>query len=597
MKKALFFIIIIITFILISCKTDNHNILSESDNCENVLTKEKEDEIKNDALMDLYNKFKENHPDYNKSYDEWLDDLNNKEFSENNYIIPINGEKEIYVGYSTKLIPDYIPKYEDELFWESLNNDITTVNNGYVYGLKSGYATIILHNKSNTINGVFVIEVKDEPTTFTSINLGGYHIKILAFRSQFHEIDPFDEFYDYPDKIYKQSSLREIERKYNCEMEFIEVPVNDQNIYQNIKYSVENGYNYYDIAYTNSSYLYPLINDNLIINLSSLNDKYHNDISNRINYKDFVIGKSLYGISDDYKYYNEYLNVLVYNKTLLESFNIENPAKLYNEGKWSFNDFNQWLTNAKESIGEKIVISTSAFAFAQGIVNAHDLNLFNLDLTINTDSLRSSLDYIKSLYEDGFVISDSYVNLLQNPFNDGNALMTSSSLDMIYHPLAYGNELNYDNSSYGFVPYPYPVNYPKNERKIGYNISFGYVFINNSNNSINSDIIYQAFYDYLLTTIKNEEVNQKAIDCITYSYLKDIKGLDEQSIKTVLSYPKNLQLFDGCSNQFESKMIAAPLNELFKGNIMFDDFINNELDGYNQKVDDMKRGIYPKPWE
>lgn len=266
-----------------------------------------------------------------------------------------------------------------------------------------------------------------------------------------------------------QSTMRRkeaFEKKYNCKIKLVSLKWETYNSQVATAMASGNPYDICGIASYNwpeagvQGLFEPL---NQYLNDSDLYDPNTGIGIDMNNSKDFELDGKLYGVSTHSDVYVPMLQVLYYNKLMFKDAGLEDPLKLWENGKWTWDklfEYGKAVTNASKGkylMGQEFNMTTWVLS-----------NGFNYTKTSNgkvTQNLSDQL-YLDSLKK-GYEFYSKYVGpkgYSDDPteFYNGNYYMfcqvssygTYYMYDSIVKSSAFGK--NFDNL--GVVPFPYGPN-------------------------------------------------------------------------------------------------------------------------------------------
>lgn len=147
-------------------------------------------------------------------------------------------------------------------------------------------------------------------------------------------VNPFSEYYKYSDKETRQKHISEIEKAYNIKIEYETYSsVFSDNVINDIQSS----------------------NVPTVLNISSDYLSYYESLLNFYKFNDSVYenNSNIQILTNGYGYTNTSNNFFMYyNKTLLEKLELEDPASLWLEGKWTYNDFELYIENLNNKLNK-----------------------------------------------------------------------------------------------------------------------------------------------------------------------------------------------------------------------------------------------------
>ena len=169
---------------------------------------------------------------------------------------------------------------------------------------------------------------------------------------------------------------------YNCRIVVKTYPKDSLSNVSYIKKLVKDNALGCDIALVSQDDLLDLAKENVIYDYNGINISYMNDaIEEMCTYDDV-----LYGYQSNL-YVNQFKDRLglVYDYDKVQELEITSPSKLYNEGKWTYSGFTEWVKSAQRKLGEnEYVLGGDSYNYWVGLSNSAGL--------IIGDSLSKSLN-------------------------------------------------------------------------------------------------------------------------------------------------------------------------------------------------------------
>ena len=417
--------------------------------------------------------------------------------------ITISGDSSLYLGYSQLLKVEVLPKeaYQDVYFEvHNASKSLCEISEeGKVTALKDGNFRVRAVSKyySNIKSSYFTITVISDRWGDCGYDLHGYEVIILAEEDKIDDIDPFLEGYKSLNKLAKQKAWKDTEEMYNCRIVVKPYPEDSLSKVSYIKKLVKDNELGCDIALVSQDDLLDLAKENVIYDYNGINISYMNDaIKEMCTYDDV-----LYGYQSNL-YMNQFEDRLglVYDYDKVQELEIASPSKLYNEGKWTYSGFTEWVKSAQRKLGEnEYVLGGDNYNYWVGLSNSAGLiigNSLSKSLNINNDASEKAANLIRGLVKENVFSIDS----------SSKALM----IDANYH--------NNISGTLGFVPFPYPDNMLKEDTFV--TISNADVFVNLKNRPYPSDI--NGFKQIHLMYIIVELMEKTQDECEKDPFIDDI---------------------------------------------------------------------------
>lgn len=511
--------------------------------------------------------------------------------------VAIKGENTLFVGssYSIRLMAVVLPATApQDVVWTSNNETVATVDEfGTVTGVATGTARIRATCKDfPDVKSPFFTVTVTERIIHEPADLQGYTIVIMNAESALGDIDPFLDTYTQPDKSYKQEAWREVETAYNCTISVVPYPADAPWGEPRINWLITNanqGTSQCDLGTVSTNWMYRFAeeNGNAAVDVTEYYMKYgENQMSvilkesGSYHQKIYVAstGVSPVAINVDFGLY--------YNLALLEKLGVENPAKMFNEGRWTYTNFAAWVRDAQAKLGSteeepKYALGGHPYYWWFGLTNAGgvkvaDTTAIKVNLLANCSKESSAM--LSELYQEGCM---DKVGSWCESASDGNAWFKGTCLMITGYMWFVKNASRWycdndkkiwgEDTRFGYVPFPYPDNMPKEQTRISTSGLSAYLYVRGREYpaGVTTEGIYQAVNQMFLDTIKKQKedplfnVNSVLESVIT-------KRIDDvNSIEAIKFFDSNRLFFDPAHALYTSTS-ATPLktpavNVIFNG--------------------------------
>ena len=474
--------------------------------------------------------------------------------------IVISGESETEVGYSIRLVATINPSGADNAIrWESTKPEVATVDDkGNVTGVSEGTAYIIAYYaKDETIKSSrFKVKVTvDQASLIPDSDMGGYVIQFMIASSALAEVDPFMEKYIASDKIFKQQAWNEIGSRFNCRFEVIAYPDDapwGPSRVSWINSQAQLGMAQADFYVVETDWVPQFTASNAMTPTTIFFMKYgKNQIEPAYRQAATVKGQ-LYAVSTGI---NGSLYVdrgIFYNLGMLEKYKIENPSKLFNEGKWSYDDFLRWTLSAQALLPEgTYVLSGQIGKLFQGMSNASGIKIADINtLEINYKHKFEvdAIDILNQIYVAGAYdpTSDNSSDVA-DAFENGKALMHVGAYWFVKSDTRYSVDMWGEDTRYGYVPFPYHPNISRENTYV--NMIPGAVYIMAAqrewvHGSVTYEDVFRAVQEMYLTTARLQKADP-SYDSDAISRQAISKKIDDpESVDALLFYTAEKTMFD-----------------------------------------------------
>ena len=310
-----------------------------------------------------------------------------------------------------------------------------------------------------------------------------------------NEHDPFLENYKGDRKIEKQELLTKIEAEYHIDI----VYRGHQNIFIGVSEEVKN--NDAEIFLLNSSWIPTLQKTNSIVELYDLNTK--TGIFSEYNYVQTenynlmsTVQNKVYGYQVEILYPDHWL---YYNQSLIDEYNLPDPAKLWNQGEWTWSAFKNLLADAQEAFdkdleeNKKWAMDGEYFEVVKGFVASRGGQMVKDGQVLLNDEI------VVGVYEDLRELEELYWcprgAVFGLPFEDGHTLFNTGKLD--YLEGDFWRECRVD-FSISVVPYPkMDDDLEAKKYKVPYSYENMYVIptLKNKENGLSESILFNILDD------------------------------------------------------------------------------------------------------
>ena len=398
--------------------------------------------------------------------------------------VTITGESACYVGYTIRLFAEVLPAgVSQEVTWTVTPEGSATIDSsGVLTALQEGTVRV----KATTVgtkkvtSSPFKVVIEKEPEPEPIPNMGGYKIVIMNAQSALTDIDPFLEGYNGIDKSYKQRAWTEIEEAFNCDISVEPYPEEAPWGPSRVKWIKDNAMNktsQCDFGIVAAAWLSDFVQSSAALNTTEFFSAFGKKQIEPSLREAGMINNKLYVVSPGLPETKVYpYKGLFYNMKLLEKYNLESPAKLFNEDKWTYEDFVEYCKKAQSVMGEtdkgkEYVMSGASSIIWNGMVNAAGVKLAD-KVTISLNFTHTySLDAAKALreiYAAGAWDPDNMTSVDESvtSFQEGRALFQGGEYWFVRASNRFPAELWGSDTAYGYVPFPYPASVGKANTRV-----------------------------------------------------------------------------------------------------------------------------------
>ena len=503
--------------------------------------------------------------------------------------ITITGADEVDTGYYIRLNVNLQPAGCSPLVrWESTKPEVATVSDdGKVTGVSEGTTYIICYSlvDETVKSSRFKVKVTvDQSAQFPIPDLQGYEILIMNADSALTDLDPFLEGYTKSDKIYKQQAWRETEQLFNCKIKVVAYPSDapygpTRNSW--INQQAETGKAQADVYIVNPSYLPNYYASGA---MHAVNEYYLKYGKNQLEPAAKQLGSykgNLYIVATGLSQTTLYpYSGLFINMGLLEKYNIKNPAELFNEGNWNYDDFMNWALSTQALLPSGYYALTgNIWMFWQGLSNASGVKLADVStMTLNFTHkyVVDAVDTMRKIYVAGAY--DESSKDVSETFASGKAVIQVADYRYVKLSNRFTEDMWGEDTRYGYVPFPYHPSVGKENTVVTYILESYLMFAGardyNHPVGVTYEGIYQALEHMYLNTVKLQESDPSFDGEAVRRQVASSKLDDAASVEALLYFTANKILYDPIFNGLEtdssSKITIAVRNAITKGN----DYIN-----------------------
>ena len=375
----------------------------------------------------------------------------------------------VKVGDTVQLTAKVTPDSADQsVTWASNKTATATVDaNGVVTGVKKGKAVITATSKADPEQSAKItITVTD--TSSNKPDLGGYEIKVAYAPGVEYELDPRMEYLGAtgggPTRSYAREAWNQVEALYNCKITVEGYPVTDYNSrWGYILEQAKNNVTDFDIYWVPTAQISTLYSA-----LVEFDDLYSLYGQNKMSDADYMARKykgKLWGFSYTSNSITADDPIMGFNVNLLNEIGMEEPGKLFLEGKWNLTQFKEWCLEAQTKLDSKSTEESKYYVIAgplayyvrdmartSGIALADTLSM---EINITDPIVVKIVNMFKELYEAGCVDPANQVDGSVATWNEGRALICTGSSYWVDYENRWKSNLWGDDTKYGFCPYPY----------------------------------------------------------------------------------------------------------------------------------------------
>ena len=306
---------------------------------------------------------------------------------------------------------------------------------------------------------------------FNRSEFNGKGMQILILHGAPEEIDPFNDNFSGNRQAEKKAQIYDIQKEYNVQIKFEKYPDSaawgpDRVAWLNNLYAQkieDQG----DIFAISSDWVPTLVGGNSIAELATWKKnvqsggifgelKYTQSAEKNQQYK--YAGK-IYGYSNGSAHADTFL---YYNQDLVDQYHLEDPATLWNEGRWDWTTFYNYLVTAQNAFPSDVEAEEKIWPFggyvnevAQGMLSARGGKFVDPDMELvlfKQQSVKDMYNDLRTVYANIGWAPDSISHDVSSEFQSGHQLITHGSLWFLTSEMRFKNEAIKFKIS--LVPYP-----------------------------------------------------------------------------------------------------------------------------------------------
>lgn len=469
--------------------------------------------------------------------------------------IIITGENQIVAGFSVYLLADVLPYGASlNVFWSSSDESVAVVDEGgKVTGISEGKAVITVVSardtsikKSMEITVLPYIDFPDVP------NLQGYTVTILTDQGRIHEYYPFDPDYIPSDKYARMSAWEAVEARFNVKFEFGEYP--DQAAWGSpratwINENAAKNTHTADMVIMSTQFLHTLVSAGSIVDVTEFYETYGRgqlppDLRQMGTYK-----QKLYTLPADLPGGIYVDQGLFYNVNLVEKYDLDSPAVLFNRGEWTYSRFLQYVEDANSVLAEdETVLSGSPTLYWMGMSHAAGVKLIdtnNLTVNFRNAYARQAAQTLRQAY----LISWGDVNVDEHvtSFQEGKSIFQSGEFWFPKDSTRFAADMWGENTRFGYVPYPRPDNLTKSETRTNLGVGPAYMMLTGVANRpayVTNEAIYRAWTEIVHGSIINIQNDPEFDIDVTMKRTAAFKLDEDASLEAIAFFKRDKLLYD-----------------------------------------------------
>ena len=518
--------------------------------------------------------------------------------------VTIIGPQVCLVGYEIKLAATVYPLTANQnVIWTSSNEAALKIDeNGYCLGLSAGKVRIRAYSAvdEEIFSEYFTVEVKEDETDATAVDMQGYKIVIMNASSDLHSIDPNLDGYVAIDKAAKKAAWKAVEDKYNCDLSVEAYPDTATWGTARIDYindSVSAGTATADLYTVSSAWIAGFVEADSALDVTEYYETYGKyQMENAQREAGTVQGK-IYIASTGTNKANSSVDLgLFYNYDKVVELGVKDPAEMFNDGEWTYTNFDAWAKEVQAKLNAEegeYALGGHSLYYWTGMTAAAGVKITDASLAeINVDSVQSkqAMELMNGLVNAGAVnpSPDWAEGQGDNGFQNQKNVMTTGSLWFTTATNRWKDMWGEGKTNIAYVPFPYPDSIAKEDTRITVNGLTVYMYAKGRDSAytpgINAEHVYKAVNEMFLSTIlkQNQDPTFDAETELRNSLAGKIAN--EESIKAAMFYTSARVMFDPTLSVY-STIASSPFRSATIS-IMYDGA------DYQNTVDAIKEQFY-----
>ena len=485
--------------------------------------------------------------------------------------------EEVEVGYKLTARATVEPQGASQnVTWESTKPEVATIDeNGKILGVSEGTTYIIAYSKVDPSIKSSRVKIKVTPSTAPEAypDLQKYKIILMNADSALADLDPFLDAYSGSDKMFKQQAWREIESTYNCTISVEaypdEAPWGTSRI-DWINAQAQLGDAKADFLTISSSWLADFASVNSAHDARLVYARYGKNQMDVVQKQAATNRGGLYGLSTGTNEAQNYVDLgLYYNLAWVEKLKVESPAKIFNEGNWTYSEFEKWATNVQALLGAgEYAIGGRYYYHWVGLTNAAGIKIADpaaIKVTLKHPREVAAAELLSRLYAKGALGSGTAFDTWMETtgaFFDKTCVMTSGAWWFMKGDNRWTSDMWGEDTRFGYVPFPRPDDMTKEQQQIAQYGTTVLMFAEGRDKvhpaGVTYDDIYMAMLDmYLRTNRYYSEDPSYDPETLKRNAISS-KVDDPESVEAAM-YWTNSNVFYDAVHDFYTSIATSPL--------------------------------------
>lgn len=490
--------------------------------------------------------------------------------------LQIRGEGRLEEGYELALLANVTPSgVSQNVRWSSSNEELATVNSsGIVTALKAGTVYIVAESAVKPeVNATHKIDIIPKIVLPDRTNMGGYELIIMAAPHAVHEHDPHLDAYKGTDKQAKLETWGEVEAAYNIKMTVKGFPETAPWGPARISWVIEQatkGDAQMDVFVSTTDWLIQFASANATVDVTEYYETYGKSamtpaVRMASSYKGglYSMVTGTYGAIQPY-------HGIFFNVNLIKNKGLDNPAELFNQGKWNWSEFKAYVNEASAVLGEgETVLSGKESGLFYGMVNAAGVSLVDpLNMSLNFDHPHAvgAAHLLREIVQVENMWGTSAFDQHNTSFMTGKSLMATAEYWFLKDSGRFPIDMWGDGTThYGYVPFPYPDNMTKADTRVSYQGGAIYQMSTgrewNHNSGMDYGDVYRAFTELMLETTAKMKADPEIDEDLNMRTAASFKLDDDASIQAITHFKGNMVIYDPFYALVPSWQAAGPIGD------------------------------------
>jgi len=483
--------------------------------------------------------------------------------------LSVSGETTLYYGYGAKLIATVYPiNAQQGVTWTSLDPTKVIIDeDGYMEAIGLGTTRIKCTSIANPDIYVYhKVEVVEDPIEGTAVDMQGYKIVIMQASSAIGEIDPHHDDYKQSDKQAKKKAWDDVEEKYNCDLAVEAYPDTATWGTPRRTYITDNATNGTvpaDLYTISSAWLAGFVDADAALDVLEYYEAWGKGQMEPGLFGAGSIQGGLYIANTGTSRTTNYVDHgLYYNYDEISNYGVEDPATMFNEGRWTYTNFENWAKELQTSLPENTyAIGGHPYYYWLGMTAAAGIKITDYEtLEINVDSATSeeAMKLLNKLVVAGAMnpAADWAEGGGENAFHDKETLMTSGRFWFIHTDNRWYEGMWEEKvkPNIGYVPYPYPDNMDKEDTRVTTTGGTVYMFAKGRTygDGFGAEEVYRVVTEMYLNTIIIQKTQPTFDAKAELRNALSSKLANEASVEAAMFYSAKRVFFDPTETVYSS---------------------------------------------